>query len=129
MSLKFFITDVFAEVKFAGNRLAVILLDNEISSKSMQDIAFEFNFSETTFVMPFKKKSDTFKVRIFTPLNEVPFAGHPTLGTAYIIKNEFLNKKCEKVILDLKAGMIPVTFKKDNNREVLWMKQNNPEFG
>jgi len=129
MSLKFFITDVFAEVKFAGNRLAVILLDNEISSKSMQDIAFEFNFSETAFIMPFKKKSDAYKVRIFTPLNEVPFAGHPALGTAYIIKYELLNKKCEKVTLDLKAGMIPVTFKKDNNREVLWMKQNKPEFG
>jgi len=129
MSLKYFITDVFAENKFAGNRLAVVLPEKEISSEMMQDIAFEFNFSETTFILPFKKKSDAFKVRIFTPKNEVPFAGHPTLGTAYIIKYELLNKKCEKVILDLKAGMIPVTFNKENSREIVWMKQNVPEFG
>lgn len=129
MSLKYYIVDVFAEKKFAGNRLAVIMADKKISSEEMQDIAYEFNFSETTFIHTFKKDADTFKVRIFTPKNEVPFAGHPVLGTAFIIKNELLGKKCEKVILDLKAGMIPVVFKKHEDREVLWMKQIKPEFG
>lgn len=77
---KFHIVDVFAESRFAGNQLAVVKNAHGLSTRQMQNIAHEFNFSESTFIMTNK---DPFQVRIFTPKNELPFAGHPTLGTAW----------------------------------------------
>jgi trans-2,3-dihydro-3-hydroxyanthranilate isomerase len=127
--MRYFIVDVFGQKKYSGNQLAVVVLNEEIPDSRMQKIANEFHFSETTFVLPEKKKENIYNVRIFTPKKEVPFAGHPTLGTAYIIRNELTNNKTDKIILNLKAGEIPVTFKKENHREILWMKQIEPTFG
>ena len=81
------------------------------------------NYSETTFVL---SRRDRWRLRrsIFTPGGEVPFAGHPTLGTAYVIRHEILAEPVERVTLNLKAGKIPVTF-----GEVLWMRQLPPTFG
>ncbi|HZG70285.1 MAG TPA: PhzF family phenazine biosynthesis protein, partial [Chondromyces sp.] len=83
--------------------------------------------SETTFILSDSENDGGFDVRIFTPNEEVPFAGHPTLGTAYIIQNEVLKEPVEKLVLNYKAGQIPVLF--DDQEEVLWMKQNEPAFG
>ncbi len=129
--MKFYIVDVFAETKYAGNQLAVFTGKDvaNLSSDEMLQIAREINYSETTFIMADKPTNGGYDVRIFTPAKELPFAGHPTLGTAYIIQKEIIKNSVERVILNLKVGQIPVTWETiDDLGEVLWMKQNAPTF-
>jgi trans-2,3-dihydro-3-hydroxyanthranilate isomerase len=126
----FYIVDVFAEEKYAGNQLAVIRNAGSLTGDEMQLIAREMNYSETTFILSDDIVDGGFNVRIFTPAEEVPFAGHPTLGTAFVIQREILKKPAEKIILNLKAGQIPVTFNSNGNgKDTLWMKQKPPVFG
>jgi trans-2,3-dihydro-3-hydroxyanthranilate isomerase len=126
----FYIVDVFAEQKYAGNQLAVFPDAKEISDKDMQTFAKEMNYSETTFILSDEKRDGGYDVRIFTPAQELPFAGHPTLGTAFVIQQEIIKKPVERVILNLKVGQIPVDFKyKGTEIEIMWMKQINPTFG
>jgi len=129
MKLRFYTLDVFAEEKYAGNQLAVFRA-GDIPDALMQKIAREMNYSETTFIVREETRNGGYDVRIFTPEKEVPFAGHPTLGTAYVIQREIVREPVEKVILNLKVGRIPVTFEY-SGAEVsrLWMKQNRPVFG
>ncbi len=130
MNLPFHIVDVFAEEKYAGNQLAVFRDDEGLPGELMQRIAKEMNFQESTFITGIDLDNLVFKVRIFTKERELPFAGHPTLGTAYVIQKAIVGRQVEKVTLDLKAGMIPVTFSYlDGEADVLWMKQLNPVFG
>ncbi|MDH3789840.1 MAG: PhzF family phenazine biosynthesis isomerase, partial [Xanthomonadales bacterium] len=84
MKLEFYTCDVFTRNRFGGNPLAVIPDARGLSSRQMQQIAREFNYSETTFVLPPEQGHDR-KVRIFTPAREVPFAGHPNIGTAFTL--------------------------------------------
>lgn len=85
MRLAYDIVDVFTDRPFAGNQLAVVHGAGDLSTEQCQAIAKEFNYSETTFPVP---QSDTeYAVRIFTPGNEIPFAGHPTLGTAWVLRS------------------------------------------
>ncbi len=95
----------------------------------MQKIANEMHFSETTFILTSDKYLGGYDVRIFTPNSEIPFAGHPTLGTAYVIKHFIADDKEDKVVLNLRVGQIPVSFQKDGDQETLWMKQVPPVFG
>lgn len=127
----FHMVDVFAGQKYAGNQLAVFTNGHLHSGSEMQLLAREINFSETTFIFPSESSGNTFKVRIFTPNEEVPFAGHPTLGTAYIIIREFLGGNAGNVVLDLKAGMVPVAAVYDSGGDIekLVMKQLPPSFG
>lgn len=125
MTHLFYILDVFAESKYAGNQLAVIRHAADLSSSTMQDLAREMHFSETTFLLSDAPRNGGYDVRIFTPAAEVAFAGHPTLGTAWLIANEIIGKPVDKVVLNLKVGQIPVTFEDD----LLWMKQVAPSFG
>jgi trans-2,3-dihydro-3-hydroxyanthranilate isomerase len=128
--LAFYLVDVFAEEKYAGNQLAVIRNAGMLSSTQMQRIANEMHFSETAFILSDQKRNDGYDVRIFTPATEMPFAGHPTLGTAYVIKHNVVDQTIDKVVLNLKVGQIPVTFEKNReNQEILWMKQMPPTFG
>lgn len=127
--LTFYIVDVFAEEKFAGNQLAVVRNAKNLSDGEMLKIAKEMNYSETSFILSDESNNGGFDVRIFTPEEEVPFAGHPTLGTAYIIKHEIIKKDVDKVILNLKVGQIPVTFTNKDKAQILWMKQIQPTFG
>src|SRR5215472_18733614 len=90
------------------NVLAVIEDARDVSDEDMQAIALQFNLSETTFILPSEKA--TARVRIFTPSYEMPFAGHPTLGTAHVVR---ALKGGDKVTLDMKAGVIPVEAKGD----------------
>jgi trans-2,3-dihydro-3-hydroxyanthranilate isomerase len=124
----FYIVDVFAEEKYAGNQLAVVRNAGELSDREMQRIARETNFSETTFILNDKQRDGGYDVRIFTPMQELPFAGHPTLGTAFIIRNEILKKPDNRVILNLKVGQIPVDFEHDGGKEILWMTQKEPSY-
>jgi len=122
----FYIVDVFAVEKYAGNQLAVVMDAADISDETMQRIAQEMNYAETTFVLSNQIRDGGYDVRIFTPAVEVPFAGHPTLGTAYIIREKIIGQAVETVILNFKVGQIRVTFADDG---VIWMRQNPPTFG
>ena len=124
MNLSFYIVDVFAEEKYAGNQLAVVRGGADLSAEDLGKIALEMNYSETAFVLADEETDCGYDVRIFTPGMEVPFAGHPTLGTAYVIRHEILAGPVDEVTLNLKAGKIPVTF-----GDVLWMRQLPPTFG
>lgn len=127
----FYIVDVFAEEKYQGNQLAVVISTAELlSAEEMLSIAKEMNYSETSFVLSEGRENNSFDVRIFTPEQEVPFAGHPTLGTAYIIQQKLLGERVEQINLNLKVGQIPVTFSySESGPDQLWMNQKNPTFG
>ena len=125
--MKYFIVDVFSKNKYSGNQLAVVFLSSSLSEMEMQTIANEFHFSETTFVYPQKNDDGSYRVRIFTPNNEVPFAGHPVLGTACIIRKELEKNNPNVINLSLKIGTISVTF--DDTKNIQWMKQIEPIFG
>ena len=129
-NLSFYFVDVFAEEKYAGNQLAVVRNARGLSAFQMHRIANEMHFSETAFILSDEKRNGGYEVRIFTPTSEVPFAGHPTLGTAYVIKHNVSDEITDEVILNLKVGQIPVAFKREKrNEETLWMKQIRPTFG
>ena len=103
------IVNVFAESPLAGNPLAVVEDAQGLDAATMQALALQFNLSETTFVFPSATASA--HVRIFTPTFEMPFAGHPTLGTAHVVRA--LKGRGDSVTLDMKAGVIPVDAKGD----------------
>lgn len=128
--LPFFIVDVFAEKKYAGNQLGVFPKAGGLTDDQMQKLAKEMNYSETTFILSSEPSNGAYDVRIFTPDKEIPFAGHPTLGTAYIIQQEIIGKPVDTVTLNLKIGQIPVTFSYgENGPDNLWMRQKEPTFG
>ncbi len=129
MNLPFFIVDVFAERRYTGNQLAVFPDATGLSDAEMQEIAREMHFSETTFIYPHDQGHHEFRVRIFTPEHEVPFAGHPVLGTAQVIRTELLRDNTSRIILHIPAGPITVRFETDDAGEgLVWMRQNAPVF-
>jgi len=130
ISYPFYIVDVFAETRYAGNQLAVVRNAAGLSTTDMQNIAREMNYSETTFILTDNPQNNGYDVRIFSLDEELPFAGHPTLGTAYIIQQHLLDTETSEVKLNLKVGQIPVKFEYIKGQpDTLWMKQINPAFG
>jgi trans-2,3-dihydro-3-hydroxyanthranilate isomerase len=135
--LHFVQIDVFASERLQGNPLAVFTDARELSDTEMENIAREVNFQETTFVLPraaVVEREQGVKVRIFTPNGEVPFAGHPTLGTAMVLRNRLASASGaaapSKIVLDLQAGKIPVTFTGDAGSQLFGeMQQIDPVFG
>ncbi len=123
--ITFYIVDVFAEAKYAGNQLAVFR--GPVPEALMQPLAQEMHFSETTFITSETPRAGGYDVRIFTPAAEVPFAGHPTLGTAHILRTAVAPLPVEQTALNLKVGQIPVRF--DAATGAYWMTQKPPEFG
>lgn len=123
--MKFYIVDCFAHEKYQGNELLVVIPDKDITDSEQQAIAREINFSETAFILSGKKENSGYDVRIWTPNTEVPFAGHPTLGTAYVIHKYLENGESDEIKLNMKAGQIPVY----TSSRGLTMRQNQPEFG
>ena len=95
--IPYYIVDVFAESKYAGNQLVVFRHTAGLSDREMQQMAREVNFSETTFILSDELRDGGHDVRIFTPSEEVPFAGHPTLGTAAVIRSEILDGAADQV--------------------------------
>jgi trans-2,3-dihydro-3-hydroxyanthranilate isomerase len=127
---EYFTVDVFSAKKYAGNQLAVFTDGRLYSDAEMQQITREMNYSETTFIIPPANPDGSYRVRIFTQAKEVPFAGHPTLGTAYIILREYIREKKDEVVLDLAVGKIPVKVDyADGAPARLTMRQNQPTFG
>lgn len=123
MKIKYYTCDVFTNQRFGGNQLAVFPDASKIPDALLQSIAKEFNFSETTFVYPSSKVVSTSvqskRVRIFTPGNELPFAGHPTIGTAIVLATigEITTAGKEtNIILEEGVGDVPVTIRLENGR-------------
>lgn len=103
---QFVVYDVFTDAAFGGNQLAVIPDATALPEPDLQKIAREFNFSETTFVYPAKDPGHTAHVRIFTPRMEIPFAGHPTIGTAIALRDQ---GQAGDMVLELGIGPVPCT--------------------
>jgi len=123
--IPFYIVDVFAEYKYSGNQLAVVVSGEKLTDSEMQRIAKEMNYSETTFITSIENS----KIRIFTPKVELPFAGHPTIGSAFIFQQEFMKGKTKTMTLNLKIGQIPILFKyKGDLLSETWMEQKEPTF-
>ena len=111
MRYGYYICDVFTGTRFGGNQLAVLPDAAGLSDRQMQQIAREFNFSETTFVLP-AEAGHTRKVRIFTPTAELPFAGHPNVGTAFVLATTGAFGRLDstlKVTFEEKAGPVPLS--------------------
>jgi trans-2,3-dihydro-3-hydroxyanthranilate isomerase len=117
MKLNFVTVDVFTDTQFAGNPLGVVLNAQGLSGGQMQAIAAEFNLAETTFVLPPKDAAHTAEVRIFTPRFEMPFAGHPNVGTAFALARIGTSYgraiDGESVIFEEKAGLVPISILKE----------------
>jgi trans-2,3-dihydro-3-hydroxyanthranilate isomerase len=122
--------DVFTEKALEGNSLAVFLDGRGLSTDLMQSIAREMNLSETTFILPDEpgeERSQGVRVRIFTVQEELPFAGHPTLGTAFVLRGE---SGASEIRLALDVGTVPVRFEERPGQSVFGeMTQKDPEFG
>ena len=122
--------EVFTDRALAGNALAVFLDGRSLSTEQMQALARETNLSETTFILPGEaaaEKARGIRVRIFTVQEELPFAGHPTLGTAFVLRGQ---SGASEVRLDLNAGTVPVRFTEEPPQPTFGeMTQKNPEFG
>jgi trans-2,3-dihydro-3-hydroxyanthranilate isomerase len=127
--LPFVNIDVFTSRALEGNQLAVFTDGSTLTAEQMQTIARETNYSETTFVIPrsFEEtKEKGHRVRIFTVHEELPFAGHPTLGTAWVLRGI---GGADEIVLDLKVGKVPVRFSTEGGQPFGEMRQRDPEFG
>ena len=116
MEIRFITVDVFTDRKFGGNPLAVVPDAAALSGARMQAIAAEFNLAETTFVLPPRNSSHTAEVRIFTPRAELPFAGHPNIGTAFALAKESERQGravSDPMIFEEKAGLVRLTLLKE----------------
>jgi len=122
--------DVFTSQPFEGNSLAVVLDGRGLSDQEMQAVAREMNLSETTFILPREasvERERGVRVRIFTVQEELPFAGHPTLGTAFQLRG---SSGAREIVLDLNVGKVPIRFEERAGEPVFGeMSQVNPEFG
>ena len=116
MQIPFVTVDVFTDRKFGGNPLAVISDGRALTGAQMQAIAGEFNLAETTFVLPPQDRAHTAQVRIFTPRAELPFAGHPNIGTAYVLAKESERvggTVNDPIIFEEKAGLVRLDLLKE----------------
>jgi trans-2,3-dihydro-3-hydroxyanthranilate isomerase len=131
-ALRFVQVDVFTETPFCGNPLAVILDGRGLTGEQMQAIAREMNLSETTFILPPTDAAAHSKVRIFTPQLELPFAGHPVIGTSYVLATEGPNPRPQgsfAIRLELGIGVLPVEIASINGAVTqITMTQGTPQF-
>jgi len=120
---RYVVCDVFTDVPLTGNQLAVFTDARGLSSADMQRLAKEMNYSESTFVLP-PESDGHVRMRIFTPQQELPFAGHPTLGTAFVLAGPL---QLGVIRLETERGIIPVRLERDGPRIVFgWMEQPTP---
>jgi trans-2,3-dihydro-3-hydroxyanthranilate isomerase len=117
MQRRYITCDVFTDRAFGGNPLAVVLDAGGLSTAQMQAIASEFNYSETTFVLPPADPAHDAQVRIFTVRSEIPFAGHPNVGTAFVLAT-LAEKPPARLLFEEKAGLVPVEISTEQGRVV-----------
>ena len=118
-TLRYVVTDVFTAVPLAGNQLAVFTDGRDVDDETMQKLAREMNFSETVFVLP-PEQGGHARIRIFTPVSELPFAGHPILGSAFVLA---MPLQLGEIRLETGAGIIPVTLEREGPRIVFGRMQ------
>ncbi|QSW89990.1 PhzF family phenazine biosynthesis protein [Flavobacterium endoglycinae] len=124
MSLPFYIVDVFADRKYAGNQLAVFLDAQNLSSEEMQQMAREINFAESTFITKLDRENNKAEIRIFTPSQEMQFAGHPIIGTSWVIINKIFDNPPAEIKLEVPIGPIAV----HQSQGLIWLKAAQPKF-
>ncbi|CAM3482517.1 PhzF family phenazine biosynthesis protein [Flavobacterium chungbukense] len=124
MSLPFYIVDVFADKKYAGNQLAVFLEAEKLSTEQMQQIAREINFAESTFVTKLDKENNKAEIRIFTPAHEMQFAGHPIIGTSWVLMNKIFENSPNEIKLEVPIGPIGI----HKSDDLIWLKAAQPKF-
>lgn len=124
MSLPFYIVDVFADKKYAGNQLAVFMDAENLSSAEMQQIAREINFAESTFVTKLDRENNKAEIKIFTPAHEMQFAGHPIIGTSWVLMNKIFENTPEKITLNVPIGPIQI----QKTEDLIWLKAAQPKF-
>jgi trans-2,3-dihydro-3-hydroxyanthranilate isomerase len=117
MQRRYITVDVFTDRAFGGNPLAVVLDAGGLSTAQMQAIASEFNYSETTFVLPPRDSAHDAQVRIFTVTNEIPFAGHPNVGTAFVLATQ-ASKPPARFLFEEIAGLVPVDILEEDGKAV-----------
>jgi len=130
-SYRYFHLDVFTERRFGGNQLAVFTDGRGLSTDLMQTIAKEMNFSESAFVLPPERAGSDARLRIFTPAEELPMAGHPTIGAAFALAQcGVIDPRCDRIVFDLGIGPTPVSLAWRNDAlSFAWMIQAMPTFG
>jgi trans-2,3-dihydro-3-hydroxyanthranilate isomerase len=116
MLLRYHTVDVFTRTRFGGNPLAVVLGADGLTAEQMQAVAREFNYSETSFVLRPSDPRHTAEVRIFTPTVEVPFAGHPNVGTAFVLASAGVAGMRDEFIFEEKAGLVPARIIREGER-------------
>jgi len=124
MSLPFYIVDVFADKKYAGNQLAVFLDAGNLSSEEMQQMAREINFAESTFVTKLDQENNKAEIRIFTPAQEMQFAGHPIIGTSWVLMNKVFDHSPSEIKLEVPIGPIAI----HKTEDLIWLKAAQPKF-
>jgi len=130
MTQRIVLADVFAEQRYAGNPLAVVIGDEALPNDTMQKLAAEINYSETTFVAPLPLADGGFRVRIFTPAREIAFAGHPILGTASVLRHHLALPLTAPLRLNLMVGRVTVTFEQaPGGLEVAWFEAPRVSLG
>ena len=117
MQRRYVTVDVFTDRAFGGNPLAVVLDAGGLSTQQMQAIATEFNYSETTFVLPPREDGHDANVRIFTPTAEIPFAGHPNVGTAFVLASRAATAP-ERLLFEERAGLVAVEILRSGGRVI-----------
>ncbi len=125
MRYRYFTCDVFTDTRFGGNQLAVLPEAQGLGDEQMQQIAREFNYSECAFVFP-SQAGHACKVRIFTPETEVPFAGHPSIGTAFVLETMGAFNSSEAVVLEENAGLVPITIQRRSGGRI-WCELQAPQ--
>ena len=121
MRHRLYMVDVFAEQRYAGNPLAVIVGDEFLPAENMQQIAAEMNFSETTFVLSRPGADGGYRMRIFTPSREIEFTGHPLLGTAWVVRRHLVEGSSQHIQLNTPVGPVMVRFEGDGEGgEIVW---------
>jgi len=129
-SYRYLHLDVFTDRLFGGNQLAVVLDGRGLSAETMQAIAKEMAFSETTFVLPPERHGTDVRMRIFTPGEELAMAGHPTIGSAFALaRSGAIEPGRERFVFGLGIGPVPVSLTwRDKDLTFAWMRQPNPTF-
>jgi len=117
-TFQFLTVDVFTGRRFSGNPLAVFPDARGMTARQMQQLAREFNYAESTFVLPPGNRAHTARVRIFTPMDEIPFAGHPNVGTAFVLASLKKNKKRSTLLFEEGAGLVAVDLMRDRRGRV-----------
>src|SRR3989441_11651478 len=124
-TLRYVVADVFTDTPLTGNQLAVFTDGRDVDDETMQRLAREMNFSETVFVLPAEAGGHA-RIRLFTPMVELPFAGHPVLGSAFVLGAPL---QLGEIRLETGSGVVPVTLEREGARIVFgWMRQPIPKW-